>query len=117
LRLQGARPPFSHEKEDMYLVSATPPKQLIGDFYETLHSCNTLPADVHEGLWLLSKIWKGHGRTDMVIPIYPPNFSCGGYTKCCSFGAVGNCFIQIPSLQESPIHPGRHSLSGHIPEI
>ena len=45
--------------EGMYLVSATPPKQLIGDFYETLHSCNTLPADVHEGLWLLSKIWKG----------------------------------------------------------
>ena len=29
------------------------------DFYETLHSCNTLPADVHEGIWLLSKIWKG----------------------------------------------------------
>jgi hypothetical protein len=36
---------------------------------------------------------------------------------CCSFGAVGNCFIQIPSLQESPIHPGRHSLCGHIPEF
>ena len=30
-----------------------------GYFYETLHSCNTLPADVHEGIWLLSKIWKG----------------------------------------------------------
>ena len=26
------------------------------DFYETLHSCNTLPADVHEGIWFLSKI-------------------------------------------------------------
>ena len=24
-----------------------------------LHSVNTLPADVHEGIWLLSKIWKG----------------------------------------------------------
>jgi hypothetical protein len=29
------------------------------DLNETLHSCNTLPADVHEGIWLLSKIWKG----------------------------------------------------------
>ena len=26
------------------------------DFYETLHSCNTQPADVHEGIPLLSKI-------------------------------------------------------------
>ena len=26
------------------------------NFYETLHSCSTLPADVHEGIWLLSKI-------------------------------------------------------------
>jgi hypothetical protein len=26
------------------------------DFYETLHICSTLPADVHEGIWLLSKI-------------------------------------------------------------
>ena len=26
---------------------------------ETLHSCSTLPADVHEGIWLLSKIHKG----------------------------------------------------------
>jgi hypothetical protein len=25
---------------------------------ETLHSCNRLPADVHEGIWVLSKIWK-----------------------------------------------------------
>jgi transitional endoplasmic reticulum ATPase len=25
-------------------------------FYETLHICSTLPADVHEGIWLLSKI-------------------------------------------------------------
>jgi hypothetical protein len=30
------------------------------DFYETLHSCNTLPADVHEGIWLLSKMTKSH---------------------------------------------------------
>ena len=29
------------------------------DIYETLHSCNTLSADVHEGIRLLSKIWKG----------------------------------------------------------
>jgi hypothetical protein len=28
------------------------------DLNETLHSCNTLPADVHEGIWFLSKIWK-----------------------------------------------------------
>ena len=42
----------------MYLESPTPPKWLIG-FCETLNSCNTLPADVHEGIWLLSKIWKG----------------------------------------------------------
>jgi hypothetical protein len=26
------------------------------DFYDTLHICSTLPADVHEGMWLLSKI-------------------------------------------------------------
>jgi hypothetical protein len=26
------------------------------DFYETLHICSTLPADVHEGIPLLSKI-------------------------------------------------------------
>jgi hypothetical protein len=26
------------------------------DFYETLHICSTLPADVHGGIWLLSKI-------------------------------------------------------------
>jgi hypothetical protein len=39
----------------VYLVSATPLKPLIG-FYETLRICSTLPADVHEGIWLLSKI-------------------------------------------------------------
>ena len=39
----------------MYLVSATPTKLLI-KFYETLHSCSTQPADVHEGIPLLSKI-------------------------------------------------------------
>ena len=33
------------------------------DFYETLHICNTLPADVHERIWLLSKIWKGDNLT------------------------------------------------------
>jgi hypothetical protein len=35
------------------------PKFRRGDnstFYETLHSCSTQPADVHEGLPLLSKI-------------------------------------------------------------
>jgi hypothetical protein len=26
------------------------------NFFETLHICSTLPADVHEGIWLLSKI-------------------------------------------------------------
>ena len=26
------------------------------EFCETLHSCDTLPADVHEGIWLLFKI-------------------------------------------------------------
>ena len=26
------------------------------DFYETLHICSTLPADMHEGISLLSKI-------------------------------------------------------------
>jgi hypothetical protein len=29
------------------------------DFCETLHSCSTLSADVHEEIWSLSKIWKG----------------------------------------------------------
>jgi hypothetical protein len=29
------------------------------DFCETWHSCSTLPADVHEEIWSLSKIWKG----------------------------------------------------------
>ena len=38
----------------MYLVRATPT-----DFCETLHSCSTQPADVHEEIWSLSKIWKG----------------------------------------------------------
>jgi hypothetical protein len=33
------------------------------DLYETLHICSTLPADVHEGIWLLSKIWKGDNST------------------------------------------------------
>jgi hypothetical protein len=28
-------------------------------FYETLHICSTLPADVNEGIWLLSTIKKG----------------------------------------------------------
>ena len=40
----------------VYLISATPPKRLIGVLCETLHSCSTLPADVHEGIPLLSKI-------------------------------------------------------------
>jgi hypothetical protein len=26
------------------------------EFCETLHICSTLPADVHEEIWLLSKI-------------------------------------------------------------
>ena len=39
----------------MYLASATPTKLLI-NFYETLHTCSTQPADVHKGIWLLSKL-------------------------------------------------------------
>ena len=31
----------------MHIVSATPTKLFI-KFYETLHSCSTQPADVHE---------------------------------------------------------------------
>ena len=42
-------------RPSIYLVSATPPNRLL-DFYETLHSCSTQPADVHEGIPLLSKI-------------------------------------------------------------
>jgi hypothetical protein len=41
----------------MYLVNATPINCLL-NFYETLHSCSTQPADVHEGIPLLSKIPK-----------------------------------------------------------
>ena len=41
----------------MYLVSTTPTNCLL-NFYETLHSCSTQPADVHEGILLLSKILK-----------------------------------------------------------
>jgi hypothetical protein len=43
---------FTKRGGGMYLVSATPTKLL----YETLHSCSTQPADVHEGIPLLSKI-------------------------------------------------------------
>jgi hypothetical protein len=28
-----------------------------------------------------TKLLKTDGWTDRVIPIYPPNFACGGYTK------------------------------------
>jgi hypothetical protein len=41
----------------MYLVSATPYLlNCLLNFYETLHSCSTQPADVNEGILLLSKI-------------------------------------------------------------
>jgi hypothetical protein len=46
---------LSRKGGGMYLVSATLPKHLL-DFYETLHISSTLSADVHEGIWLLSKI-------------------------------------------------------------
>jgi hypothetical protein len=46
---------FTKRGGGMYLVSATPTKLLI-EFYETLHNCSTQPADVHEGIPLLSKI-------------------------------------------------------------
>ena len=39
----------------VYLVSAISPKRFIG-VCETLHSCSTQPADVHERIPLLSKI-------------------------------------------------------------
>jgi hypothetical protein len=40
------------------LIPIYPPNFVCGllDFYETLHICSTLPADMHEGIWLLSKI-------------------------------------------------------------
>jgi hypothetical protein len=70
------------------------------NYYETLHSCSTQPADVHEGIPLLSKIegrmdgqtdeWT-NGRTDGRTPYgrtvrqgdanIPPNFACGGYNN------------------------------------
>jgi hypothetical protein len=37
-------------------VSQNSNKPFILNFYETLHSCSTQPADVHEGIPLLSKI-------------------------------------------------------------
>ena len=46
---------LSRKGRGMYLVSTTPTKLLM-NFYETLHSCSTQPADVHEGILLLSKI-------------------------------------------------------------
>jgi hypothetical protein len=33
------------------------------DIYETLPICSTLPADVHEGIWLLSKFKSGDNST------------------------------------------------------
>ena len=42
-------------RPSMYLVSELLLSCLL-DFYETLHICSALPADVHEGIWLLSKI-------------------------------------------------------------
>ena len=33
------------------------------NFYETLHSCSTQPADVHEGILLVSKIRRGDNST------------------------------------------------------
>ena len=29
------------------------------DFDKTLLSCSTLFADMHEGIWLVSEVWKG----------------------------------------------------------
>jgi hypothetical protein len=43
---------LSRKGGGMYLVS-TP---TILNFYEILHSCSTQPADMHEGMPLLSKI-------------------------------------------------------------
>ena len=65
----------------MYLVSATPINCLL-NFYETLHSCSTQPADVHEGIPLLSKIPKfehhsiasggNHSVRSLTILVIPP---------------------------------------------
>ena len=55
---RGDNSTYSFTKRGVvYLVSATPPERLI--ICETLHSCSTLPADVHEEIWSRSKIWKG----------------------------------------------------------
>jgi hypothetical protein len=37
--------PLYHKDNHHHIVTA-----------ETLHICSTLPSDVHEGIWLLSKI-------------------------------------------------------------
>jgi hypothetical protein len=49
---------LSRKRGGMYLVSATHTKQqnYMLNFYEILHSCSTQPADVNEGISLLSKI-------------------------------------------------------------
>jgi hypothetical protein len=35
------------------------------DLNETLHSCNTLPADVHEGIWFVKNL---EGDLSVTIP-------------------------------------------------
>jgi hypothetical protein len=45
-----------HKNSIGSLVGVALTRYMPLDFYETLHICGTLPADVHEGKWLLSKI-------------------------------------------------------------
>jgi hypothetical protein len=49
---------FSNFRGGARRVRPPPPEFLnrLLNFYETLHSCSTQPADVHEGIPLLSKI-------------------------------------------------------------
>jgi hypothetical protein len=37
------------------------------DFYETLHICSTLPADVHEGIWLQLAVQNFKGEIIQLI--------------------------------------------------
>jgi hypothetical protein len=52
--------PMKNERIWSYVKETTSHLQLLLsgllDFCETLHSCSTLPADVLEEVWLLSKI-------------------------------------------------------------
>jgi hypothetical protein len=61
----------------MYLVSTTPPKPLIG-FLGAYYKCVKFHKNPISGLGGVAFTRYMNGRTDRVIPIYPPNFVCGG---------------------------------------